>query len=149
MATVDLLSRPGCERPRKDTTMRNTQKWLLTAALLAAVACGVEIGIHHAPGAEAPIFAEHRPLKAGSPSQHLGESCDAGGESECFSRLCLHVSSDRNAGYFCSRGCTNTYDCPADWSCAQIYPSADASACVPPRGWVSKLAATRSAPRRE
>ena len=123
--------------------MRNIRRWLLATALLIAVACGVEIGVHHLVGGNTPVLTEHRPLQASGASKELGEDCAQHGETECRSRFCLHVSPDRNAGYFCSRSCATSQDCPLDWSCAQIYPSAQASACVPPPNWASKLAAVR------
>jgi len=125
--------------------MRRTRRTLLPAAgLLIAVACGVGIGIHRLSTGDTPVLAEHRPLEVAAPSKELGESCTENGGSACFSGLCLHVSPDRNAGYFCSRACTSSQDCPKEWNCAQIYPAADASACVPPASWESKLAVAKS-----
>lgn len=127
--------------------MRRPKRRLFAAtALLIAIACGVGIGIHRLSPGDAPVLSEHRPIAASAPSKQLGESCTENGGSACFSGLCLHVSADRNAGYFCSRTCASSQDCPREWNCAQIYPAADASVCVPPANWEARLTASKRSP---
>ncbi len=121
--------------------------WHVVGALLVAVACGVGVqSFQYFYSGSEQVFSEHRPLQVSRATKQLGEECTEHGGSECLSSFCLHVRPDRNAGYFCSRSCATSFDCPMDWSCAQIYPSAEASFCVPPATWQARVAAARTNP---
>lgn len=129
-------------------------KWQTFVAFLVAfgvgAACG--IGLNSSEEGRLPdkksVLTEHRPLHAAKASKQLGEDCTVYGRTECLSGVCLHVSPDRNTGYFCSSACTRREDCPSEWNCNQLYPGPGGSACVPPSGWTAKAASARSPVRR-
>jgi hypothetical protein len=113
--------------------VRKIQRLGFIVALLTACACG------SSPNSRSEVFTEHRPVAgttAQTPSRHLGEDCTANGYAICLSRLCGHFAASPSRGYFCSRTCETFQNCPRDWKCNQVFPTATrGSMCVPPSNW--------------
>jgi hypothetical protein len=77
------------------------------------------------------VLTEHRPLMTEKATKQVGEDCTENGASACLSGVCLHVKPGRKEGYLCSRACQGSQECPRDWQCAQVYPTAQGRLCVP------------------
>src|SRR5207248_1212479 len=89
-------------------------------------------------------FGEHRPSKTVNiATRHLGEDCTAAGYRYCISQLCGHFASAPESGYFCTRKCGASVDCPQQWNCAQVFPGPGGSLCVPPAAWHAAVAFMR------
>jgi hypothetical protein len=89
------------------------------------------------------VLSVRRPLTAAAATLDIGLDCTQYGGSSCKSGSCLHILHDHHQGYFCSLTCGLSADggsCPHTWACIQVYPSNDSFVCVPPVGWVSKVA---------
>jgi hypothetical protein len=70
--------------------------------------------------------------------KQVGEDCSIQGKTECVSGLCIHASLERQGGYFCSKTCSVTAECPKDWKCGPISPNeTDVNICLPPKNWKS------------
>ena len=109
-------------------------------ALLALFSLACSKGNHQ----DAVPFGEHRPTKqVTTATQRLGEDCAATGYQACLSQLCGHFGSAPEAGYFCSKGCASSQDCPRDWNCSQVYPGPDGMLCIPPASWDAGVAILR------
>lgn len=121
---------------------------LLALLLLAASACEVPQEQEPGDGSTPPVrvLTEHRPVASSyPPDKQVGEDCTAHGYTECISGLCLHAVPIRGQGYFCSKSCLDSSECPRDWRCVQVMPgSSGPGVCQPPAGWVS--APAESAP---
>lgn len=101
-----------------------------------------------APADEAPVLRAWDPLTQAAPAirRSTGESCTSGGKAACREGVCLHTEPHANAGYFCSRVCTEDSECPDAWGCRAMVAGDPVSYCVPPAGWSARIAAgTRSA----
>lgn len=113
---------------------------LIVEACVAAVCVSCSSGTT----TDARPLAEHRPSAlVAAAARHLGEDCATGGYRSCISRLCGHFAPAPESGYFCSRACTRSVDCPRDWNCAQAFPAPGGSVCVPPAGWRAGVAVPR------
>jgi len=77
------------------------------------------------------VLTEHRQLRAEKATKQVGDDCTENGASACLSGVCLHVKPGRKEGYVCSRACQGEQDCPGNWRCAQVYPTAEGRLCVP------------------
>src|SRR2546426_12697661 len=94
-----------------------------------------------APSSDSEPFREHRPSLATSATRQLGEDCTLNGYAICLSGLCGHFAVSAGTGYFCTRKCDVTENCPQNWDCNQVHPSA--KICVPPSSWNGGAAALR------
>ena len=104
--------------------------WMVLA-LVGAAACERATVAPEGPE-RAPQVSERQALS--SPVRGhglaLGEACQD--EDSCTDGACLHVDvTSRLAGKVCSRACGVGADCPAGWRCVQVFPSDDASFCLP------------------
>lgn len=95
--------------------------------------CDVErSGTSNSPTAS-PIVRKHDFIKAAQPTKAIGEPCDVGGASECFSNLCVHTSpggrlhEDHKCSQLCGPGRS---PCPMGFICAQGHPSPDGMWCI-------------------
>jgi hypothetical protein len=109
-------------------------------SVLLVIACGIGLSTRDESSKPGPLFTQHQPLTVPSPTKAVGEDCALNGASVCLSGLCLHSKPDKDVGYFCSKTCTNSRDCPSNWQCVQYYPGSDNQACVPPASWVAAVA---------
>ncbi|NTX06555.1 hypothetical protein [Myxococcus sp. CA040A] len=88
-------------------------------------------------------MSEHRPTLAAAATKEVGEECPSHGASECRSGLCLHTEADPEEGYFCSSECQTDAQCPAQWKCTQVHPSAASRVCIPSAEWKARRLSAR------
>ena len=100
-------------------------------------ACVVALSMSCSNGAYwGPVpLSEHRPsTEVTEAALHLGEGCTAAGYAACLSQVCGHFAAAPESGYFCTRTCAASGDCPRDWTCSQVFPGAE-NICVSPASW--------------
>jgi hypothetical protein len=144
-ATVHHAPVAGAEgRGRADLANGKEQSMPSTTVIAACIAAFC-FGCSNGSSRETVPFSEHRPAEAVRvATQHLGQDCSAAGYRACVSQLCGHFSPAPESGYFCTRKCATSVDCPQDWNCAQVFPSEAGSLCVPPAGWHARVAILRN-----
>lgn len=107
-------------------------------ALLSLTGCrGSGTPSEDGPRISPPVLTEHRVRENGAGQRALGENCTNGSHSDCASGLCIHAAiqgpARADSGYICSRTCQKPKDCPSNWQCQQILPTAPERICTPPR----------------
>ena len=113
-------------------------------ARLAALLGLLFLACSNGSSRDAAPFSEHRPTRqVTAATQHLGEDCATTGYQACLSQLCGHFGAAPEAGYFCTRNCSSSLDCPRAWNCAQAYPAPDGMLCIPPSSWDAGVAVVR------
>ena len=111
---------------------------------IASLVGGLALGCSNGPAQERTPYGEHRPQTAVTvATKHLGEDCSSAGYQDCVSQVCGHFAAAPESGYFCTRSCTSSIDCPRGWSCAQVYPSDDGRLCIAPSDWDGGVALLR------
>ncbi|RKG81649.1 hypothetical protein D7V88_26120 [Corallococcus terminator] len=80
------------------------------------------------------VVTEWRPkaVDRNAPKLAVGESCVEGGDSSCESGRCVHMpGAGLGQGYYCTRECTRTAECPAEWPCVKVAPGVSEGLCQP------------------
>jgi len=93
------------------------------------------------------LFREHKFLTSAAQSKSMGEDCTTGGASDCKkdAPICWHYAAETpEAGYVCTRACSEEEDCPRDWGCVSISSGEGNSFCAPPLTWLPSAAAPRA-----
>ena len=108
----------------------------LLGSMVALVACSKK--------SESQALTAHKVQAVSAATKALGQGCNTGGASECLTGFCVATGLKRDQGYFCTRQCATTDDCPDRWNCVQLAPDTP-GACSPPSDWVSAVAEARHA----
>lgn len=109
---------------------------LCLGVCVAACTPQVEPSVVVAPEAvpEGRVVTEWRPKSIpwdGVP-RAVGESCVEGGHTSCESGRCVHApGAELGQGYFCTRACIETAECPAGWPCVMLDAHTREGLCQP------------------
>ena len=113
-------------------------RWMVVCLLAWGSACTPQGESARAPRPQtAPVgrvVTEWRPrtLSSDEPKREVSESCVDAGDSACLSGRCVHASgAGLGQGYFCTKACTQSEECPAGWPCAILDPTTREGLCQP------------------